>query len=282
MKLPILLAASLLTAGPAAAQALHAPSNVILGSAVKAVPMAEWEVEQTGAAEQTGARILIAAGDEELKRAPATASRYDSTTFKHPSGTIRVLAFKKDQGGVLHQITSETVIYVLKGSAEVGVVGVPTALGAGDVVSLPSGVLRSKKGAAEDTTVIAFTVGHTDKAAPAAVIRAKDTPEQAIAAGPKAGTDTAKVAVRRYNFPGNSVRVASVQGPGKTNVTTPDTDVLLYLTSGRARVTVGTETQEVKAGDTVREAAGMAMFWDVQENMSFVATNAPAAAPKKK
>lgn len=279
MKTPI-IAAGLLMAGAAAAQTLYAPSNVVPGASVKEVPMAEWEVKQTGAAEQTGARILIAAGDEELKGAQADAARYGSKTFKFPSGDIRVLTFKKDQGGVLHQITSETVIYVLKGSAEVGVVGQPTKIAAGDVVSLPSGNLRSQAGAAEDTTIIAFTVGNTEKNPKAAVVRAKDVPEQALGADTKAGA--AKVTVRRYAFPGNTVRVANVGGPGKTNPATPKTDVLLYLTSGKATVTIGGETREVAAGDAVREAAGVAMYWDVKETMSFVATDAPAAAPTSK
>lgn len=279
MKTPI-IAAGLLLAGAATAQTLFAPSNVVPGTSVKDVPMAEWEVKQTGAAEQTGARILIAAGEEELKGAQADASRYGSKTFKFPSGDIRVQTFKKDQGGVLHQITSETVIYVLKGSAEVGVIGKPTAISAGDVVSLPSGNLRSKAGAAEDTTIIAFTVDHTEKNAKAAVVRGKDVPEQAMGADTKAGS--AKVAVRRYTFPGNTVRVANVTGPGKTNPATPKTDVILYLTSGKATVTIGGETREVMAGDAVREPAGVEMFWDVKDSMSFVATDAPAAAPKSK
>ncbi|MBM3513670.1 MAG: DUF861 domain-containing protein [Alphaproteobacteria bacterium] len=274
--------ASAAMAQSAMAQSLHMPSNVVPGASVKEVSMAEWEVKQAGAAEQTGARILIAAGDDELKNAPADATKYGSKTFKFPSGDIRVLTFKKDQGGVLHQITSETVIYVVKGSAEVGVIGKPTTISAGDVVSLPSGNLRSRAGAAEDTTVVAFTVGHTEKNPKAAVVRAKDTPEQAITAGPKAGTDAAKVAVRRYMFPGNTVRVAGVTGPGKTNPATPKADVLLYLTSGKATVTIGGETREVAAGDAVREPAGVEMFWDVKESMSFVATDAPAAAPQAK
>ncbi|NBW89590.1 MAG: hypothetical protein EBR51_06715, partial [Gammaproteobacteria bacterium] len=76
------------------------------------VPMAEWEIVQKGAAEQTGARVLIAAGAAELGRAPAGASRYDSQTFRFPSGDMRVLSFRKASGGVLHQITTETQIYV--------------------------------------------------------------------------------------------------------------------------------------------------------------------------
>ena len=55
------------------------------------VQMAEWEIVQKGAAEQTGARVMIAAGPAELARAPSSAARYDSQTFRFPSGEIRVL-----------------------------------------------------------------------------------------------------------------------------------------------------------------------------------------------
>ena len=59
---------------------------------------------------------------------------------------------------MLHQVTKEKAIYVVKGSAVVDVAGVATEIFAGDVVSLPGGVLRSRPGKAEDTTVVAFTV----------------------------------------------------------------------------------------------------------------------------
>jgi quercetin dioxygenase-like cupin family protein len=252
------------------------PSNILFAKDVPIVPMAEWEIQQQGRAEQTGARILIAAGEAELAKAPDNAVRYTSQTFAFPTGSVRVLTFTKAGGGVLHQITSETQLYVVKGSATVGVMGVDTEVGAGDVVNYPSGVMRGKKGAAEDSTVLAFTVGNSLKAPKAAVVRAKDTPETVIAEGEKSGPQGAKVSVQRYTFDGNSIRVARLTGPGKTSVATPATDVLVYLVAGRMQITVGDEVKTVTAGDVLREEAKLPTHWDVAENSMFVATNAPA------
>lgn len=259
---------------------LAAPTNILFAKDVPVVPMAEWEIVQKGAAEQTGARILIAAGDEELARVPKDAVRYDSQTFRFPTGTLRVLTFKKENGGVLHQITSETLLYVVKGSATVGVAGVETKIGTGDVVNLPSGVLRNSKRKGEDTTILAFTVANPKPDAKAAVVRAKDNKPSPLTAGPKA--DTAKVSVQRYNFDGNSIRVARLVAPGKTGEVKPGVDVLVYMVSGRMQITVGDETKDVMAGDVLREEAGKPTYWDVYEDSVFVATNAPflgAAAP---
>lgn len=270
------LAIAVLFAGGTQAQ----PSNIIYGKDAPIVPMAEWEIVQKGAAEQTGERILIAAGPAEIARAPKDAVKYDSQTFRFPTGTIRVLNFTKKNGGVLHQITSETQIYVVKGSAVVGVRGVPTEIRSGDVVNLPSGVLRSRKGKAEDTTVVLFTTASTKPDAAAALVRGKDTPITPLADGPKSGTEAAKVTVQRYVFDGNSIRVARLTGKGKTSPATPATDVLVYLTKGRMQITVGDETKDVAAGDALREEAGKITYWDVYEDSMFLATNAVVLKPK--
>ncbi len=270
-----MLAAGLL----ATAQAVQAASNIRLAADTPVVAMAEWEILQTGAAEQTGARILIAAGADELTRAPANAVRYDSQAFKFNNGEIRVLTFRKAGGGVLHQITTETQLYVVKGSAIVGAAGQIVQIRAGDVVNLPSGVLRSIPRRLEDTTVVLYTVRSSKPDAKALVIRGKDTPLTPLAAGPKAGVDTAKVSVQRYVFDGNSIRIARLTGPGKTGAVTPPVDALIYMLSGRMEITVGEETRIVQAGDALCEAAGLPTHWDVLEDSSFIATNGAKAAP---
>jgi quercetin dioxygenase-like cupin family protein len=252
-----------------------ATSNIRTGAETPTVPMAEWEIVQTGAAEQTGARILIAAGPEELKRAPATAVRYDSQTFRFRHGEIRVLTFRRAAGGVLHQITTETQLYVVKGSATVGVAGEDVRIGAGDVVNLPSGVLRSVPGKAEDTTLVLYTV-RMPPGANAALLRGRDAPVQALAGGPKSGTDTAKVRVQRYVYEGNSIRIARLTGPGRTAPFTPSTDALIYLLSGRMEITIGPETRVVQAGDALCEEAGLSTHWNVLEESSFIASNGVA------
>ncbi len=260
------------------AQAGFAASNIRLAADTPVVAMAEWEIQQTGAAEQTGARILIAAGAEELSRAPANAVRYDSQTFKFDQGEVRVLTFRKASGGVLHQVTTETQMYVIKGSTVVGAAGQKVQVRAGDVVNLPSGVLRSIPRKLEDTTVLLYTV-RTKPGDKAVVLRAKDTPTTALTAGPKAGVDTAKVSVQRFAFDGNSIRIARLTGPGKTGVAVPQADALIYLLSGRMEITIGDESKIVQAGDALCEPAGLPTHWDVLEPSSFIATNGVRAAP---
>jgi len=267
-------AVSLWFVSPANAASLA--GEIRSGRSVPVVPMAEWEIVQTGQGEQTGSRVLIAAGDEELKRAPANATRYDSQVFTFPSGEIRVLKFRKATGGVLHQITSETQIYISQGSASVDVAGVRTELAAGDVVNLPSGVLRSLPNRAEDTTVIAYTIKSTVKEAKASVVRGKDNPPAVIEAGEKAGEDGAKVAVQRYVYDGNSIRIARLAGPGKNAPATPRADALIYLLTGRMNLHLGDEVFEVRAGDALREPAGIPVYWDILEPSSFIATNGVA------
>lgn len=254
------------------------PSNFLYAKDVPVVPMAEWEIVQKGAAEQTGARILIAAGDAELVRAPKDAVRYDSQTFKIPTGSVRVLTFKKANGGVLHQITTETVLYVVKGSGEVGVNGVPTKIVAGDVVNLPNGVLRSIKKKAEDTTVLAFTVGYATPSK-SVLVRGKDIKSTTMANGATQDANAAKTNLKRYTFEGNSVRIAGLTGRGKTTAATPRVDVLVYMLSGRMANTVGDETKTVSAGDVLREEAGKPTSWDVFEDSVFLAINAPLIVP---
>lgn len=274
----LILAGALMLASSVSAQSLYAASNFIPGESLKEVAMAEWEVEQTGAAEQTGARILIAAGEDELKAAPAKSSRYSSKRYNFPSGNIRVLTFTKAQGGVLHQITTETTLVVVKGSAEVGVAGVQTKLGVGDVVNYPSGVLRSQKGAAEDTTVLLYTVGSTEQVPKAKVVRAKETKE----AGPTKKPDPGFFSgyVQRFVLDGNSVRHVRNEGPGRSPNAVPRQDVLIYVTSGRGKLTVGDETKEVSAGDAIREEGAKSTHWEVDKFVTFFATDAPSAAPK--
>ena len=274
----LIVVGALMWTSAAGAQTLYASTNFIPGASVKEIPMAEWEIEQTGAAEQTGARILIAAGDDELKAVPAKASRYGSKTFNFPSGTVRVLTFSKAKGGVLHQITTETTLVVLKGSAEVGVAGVQTKIGAGDVVSYPSGVLRSRKGAVEDTTVLLYTVGSAEKAPTSKVVRAKETKEMGPTTPSKPGFYT--VFVQRFVLDGNSVRHARIKGPGRSGDALPRQDVLIYVASGTGTLTVGNETKQVSAGDAIREEGAKPTHWEVDHDLIFIATDAPAAAPK--
>ncbi len=261
---------------PVVAQPPRLDTNVLFARDVPVVPMAEWLIEQKGVGEQTGARVLIAAGPAELGRAPPEASRYDSQTFRFPTGDIRVLRFRKASGGVLHQVTTEKSIYVVQGSAVVDVAGVATDIAAGDVVSLPGGLLRSRPGKPEDTTVVAFTMRDGAANPRAMVLRGRDARAATIAAGnDKAGLGGTKVSVQRYPFNGNSIRVARLSGAGRTSPVTPPVDALIYLLEGPMQITIGDEVKTVTAGDALREELGKPTWWDVPKKGAFIATNGP-------
>ena len=110
----------------------------------------------------------------------------------------------------------------------------------------------------------------------AVVVRGKDNPSAVIEAGEKAGEGPAKVSVQRYAYDGNSIRVARLSGPGRNATAVPKVDALIYLLSGRMNLHLGDEVFEVKAGDALREPAGIPVFWDILEPSSFIATNGVA------
>jgi quercetin dioxygenase-like cupin family protein len=199
---------------------------------------------------------------------------YKSKTFTLPTGSIRIVEFKKS--GAAYKLTSETEMYVLKGSAEVTVGGVETALMAGDVVNLPSGVLHPLPGQPEDTTVVLYTVPNSSKTPAPGVVRAKDAKEITVPPTPeKDGVVGAGLTVRSYVFDGNSIRVATLRKPGRTPLNAHGTDSIMYLLSGKMKLTIGDEVTLVHAGDALREPAGVPTSWEVLEDSSFVSTSAP-------
>ena len=77
--------------------------------------LAEWEADN-----RMGKTIQIVWGKEAVDKVPATASRYEQKTYTFPTGTIRVLEFKKDNGGMVHAITTRAVDVVLAGLLLIG------------------------------------------------------------------------------------------------------------------------------------------------------------------
>jgi quercetin dioxygenase-like cupin family protein len=246
---------------------------------VPAVRFAEWDADGT-------VRIVM---DDEADRAPPTASRYESKTYGWGTGSIRTLTFKKQPGGVVHQITFETEIYVLQGSVEVGLAGKPVKLDAGDAISLPSGVMRNPKPRG-DTVVLLFAVGSAAKDAKPKVVRLRDTEaipsaswtrdgKAVTARAPedvkKAPPGAARWSTRRYEFDGNSIRVATFRKGGSTGTGVTQTDALIYVAKGRIGRTEGPESAVLAAGDAVREQAGLAGHWDAVDEATFIATSAP-------
>ena len=259
----------------------------IAGEAIQPMLLAEWEV-----VDDRGSRIRIVWGQEAVDQAPDNASRYTQKTYPFPTGTIRVLNFKANRGGMLHAITVETGIFMLQGSGTVEVAGETVALSEGDMVSYPSGVLRGSG----DARVIAWTVTGTqiNAGASAALIRGADAPvthsaewnengERVRASTPeqlqRAPDAAIRLSVKRYTFDGNSVRVAHSKKGGPTTRRTSDLDALIYVTSGRLRFFQDDEDVVAGPGDAIREIAGHYHHWYRLEDSSFVATSSLPVAP---
>ena len=231
-----------------------ADTYVVAGKDRTAVPLAAWQKKRG---------ILTAAGADAVRKAPRNAVRYDAKIVAWPTATIKVLTFRKANGGVLHPITDETLVYVLEGSAQVSVNGKPVALATGDVASLPSGALTNP-GQAVDAVVIAWT---------AASLTAGATPTVVAAQGVSAQT-MGQLTIRRYEFPGNSVRADSMTKGMKTPPNSAKTDSMIYVTRGPMKFTENSQEFTVTAGDFLREVAGVMHNWDVTEESGFVTTSA--------
>lgn len=259
----------------------------IAGRTVEPLPLAEWEADGP-----MGKGVQIVWGQAAVDKAPASASRYQQKTYSFPTGTIRVMEFPASSGGMIHAITSETAIFMLHGSGSVEVAGATVNLDAGDAVSYPSGVLRGSGPA----TVIAWTVTGTlnNEASRARVVRraeaivmdsaewdqgGKRMSARTAAEFAAAPTDAIRLSVSRYEFPGNSVRVARNFKGGPTSPKSSELDALIYITSGRMKFTQDGREVEVVPGDAIREIAGAAHFWYRLEDSSFVATSSLPVVP---
>ncbi len=96
----------------------------ISSASVPPMQLADWD------ADGPGGRTVQIAWDDAADKAPPNASRYQQKTYSFPTGTIRLLEFRKDAGGMVHAITSETAIFMLRGVGSVEVAGKTVALGA--------------------------------------------------------------------------------------------------------------------------------------------------------
>jgi quercetin dioxygenase-like cupin family protein len=259
MRLAAVLGCALILSVPAFAATktdASPPHNrfVVYGKTVAAVPMAEWQ--------DADGKLHVATGKGQVAKAPAKAAKYSVKSVAWPSGTVRVLTFGK--GGVFHNLWDETEIYVLKGSITVNVGGSSAVLHAGDVVARASGIVRSGD-KPEETVLVTWTVGTlNNEPGKPTVVRAADAPE--------AG-QPGVLKVKRYEFPGNSIRVASLAKGSKNGPASAKTDSLIYIKSGKLRFFEGDEVHEVVAGDFLFEEAGQTHRWEHLEESSFVTTS---------
>jgi quercetin dioxygenase-like cupin family protein len=226
---------------------------VVEGDTLAAMPMAAWK---------QGEAVQSASGDA-ARQAPRKAVRYQAKLVPWPTATVKELRFTRKGGGVLHPLTDETTVYVLSGSVATTVDGKPVTLEAGDLASLPKGALTSP-GRAADAVVIAWTAASLTPGATPAVVRGAD-----VKAGGQGG-----LVLRRYDFPGNSVRVVSMEKGFKTSPNSAKTDSLIRITGGPMKFNQNGQSFVVDEGDFIREVAGLMHNWDEVQGGGFVTTSA--------
>ncbi len=193
-------------------------------------------------------------------RADGKTVTYNAQVVAWPTATVKVLTFKKAKGGVLHQLTDEKTIFVREGSVDTIVDGKAVTLGAGDLASLPTGTLSGSGNA----VVVAWTAGGLTPGATPAVVRGADV---------KPG-GAGKLTIKRYDFPGNSVRSVTMQKGGDTTPNSAKTDSLIYVTAGKLRFHQDGKVFDVGAGDFLREVAELKHNWEVPQDAGFVTTSA--------
>ena len=276
-----LLGAVLCTSSFGAQAAQDVSHQILRGKDIPVVPMAGW---------MDGTAVKSANGKDAVAKAPASASRYQSKTYKFPTGTVEILTAEKG-GALLRQISKETQLYVIKGAGEVGVAGAPTPIAAGDAISRPTGVLHST--GADGIVIVAYSVGNAAPQPKSMIVHAKDVPDVVLGQwmrdgkliaiktaeeAAKAPPDAQIHLTKRYEFDGNSMRVPYwdkkkgspeiVGGPAIPKLT-----ALFYLWEGRGRFTYNGQVTEVSAGDLIEEEADVPHAWTVLETMRFVATD---------
>jgi quercetin dioxygenase-like cupin family protein len=197
-------------------------------------------------------------------KADGATVKYTGKIVPWATGTVKVLTFTKAGGGVLHPITDETEIYVLKGEVKANVGGQDVTLGAGDVATHAKGMLRNP---GADAVVVAWTVASLVPNPAPTVVRGADVKEARMPA------DKPTLALKRYEFPGNSIRVATQYPGASPNPVSAKTDSLIYLTKGSVTFNQNGKAFEVKAGDFIREIAGLPHFWNVTGESGFVTTS---------
>jgi len=225
---------------------------VLSGDTAPVIAMAAW---------QDGGTIR-SVSSKEMSTAPTNAIQYSLREAPWPTGRVRIMTFGKETGGVLHPIKDETLLYVISGAAEAEVAGKTVKLATGDVVSHPTGALRNA-GSASDATILTWTVPSLTGENTPTYVRGVDVEEGGFGS----------ISIKRYKFPGNSVRAVKLARGANTNPNSAKTDSLIYVTGGPMTFHQNGRAFVVNAGDFIREVAGLEHFWNVTADSSFVTTS---------
>ncbi len=260
-----------------AAQTSPLSETFIAGDSLTPMEFAAWDVST-----DAGSQTHTVRGQLAVDQAPSEASRYTQKSYVFPTGSIHVLEFKKDHGGMRHALTDETTLYMLKGEGQVEVAGKVVSIKEKDVVSHPSGTLRGDG----DATVVLWVVTGTKNNAKPMVVRAADTTfgqmgywykpdgERVLVTTAEELKDAPANAIRldmtNYAFDGNGLVVTKNYKSGPTNKTRGDRDALLYIVSGQMNFFQDDIDVIAGPGDAIRETAGRYHNWIRLEDSSFL------------
>lgn len=271
------LAATIVPHGAVGADATPLSETYIAGDSLTPMAYAAWDVSTDAGVETRTVRGLPA-----VKQAPPEASRYTKKSFVFPTGSIHVLEFKKDQGGMRHALTDETTLYMLKGEGQVEVAGETASINEKDGVSHPSGTLRGDG----DATVVLWNATGTKENPTPMVVRSADTTfgqmgywykpdgERVLVMTAEelkeAPADAIRLDMTNYAFDGNGLVVTKNYKSGPTNKTRGDRDALLYIVSGKMNFFQDDIDVIAGPGDAIRETAGRYHNWIRLEDSSFL------------
>ena len=149
----------------------------------------------------------------------------------------------------------------------------------------------SETKAASDVVLVLFVVANPKPGAKQTIVTSKQAKASEIAQWQDGGKDlsartpeelraapknASRYVTKRYEFDGNSFRVATLKKGTRTNNVAPTrSDVLMYVAKGSARRTEGAETFQISAGDAFRERKGSAGSWEALDDLVLIATDAP-------
>lgn len=262
----------------------------ISGDSIKPLHLAEWE-EVT----DSGNRLRLVRGERAVKQAPQDAVRYVEKTFMFPTGIVHELKFQESNGGIFRALTSETLIYMLKGCGSVDVNGETVDLQEGDAVIDATGTLRGSG----DATVLAWTVMHPkhDDIATGRQGRVARKSEKRVTESAqwdvngeryvantkedraRAPDDAIRLKIEVLDFERNVVGVVTGYKGGPTYEAASENDNYLYITSGSYRYFQDDVEFEARPGDVIREIAGHYHHWIRHEDSSFIVTSSLPVIP---
>jgi quercetin dioxygenase-like cupin family protein len=130
---------------------------------------------------------------------------------------------------------------------------------------------------AEDTMIVAWTGGpvSTDDMKPT-VVRAEnasgDLGARTASEAPRP-KDDGQTKIRRYVFPGNSIRLAQMFPNRLSAPHTGPLDNFIYIIDGHVQYAEGGETYQAYGGDFLLQESGTVHEWDQKEGAKFLASS---------